>query len=289
MLKELVISMRPKQWYKNFILFISIVFSFNIQNLEMWSIVIFAFFIFCIISGGEYLINDILDVEKDKRHPEKQKRPIASGKIKITQALLFAIILICGGIVASYYINLQFMILSISYVLLILLYSLLLKHIIIVDLLVISIGFVIRAISGGVAINVFISPWLIVCTFLLALFLAIAKRRHEVVLLGYEGENHRKILKDYSTIMLDQMMSIVTAALIISYSMYTFQSLSENYYMMLTIPFAVYGVFRYLVLVHTSKFGGEAEMLFKDKGMQICMVLWGITAVAVLYKDALGL
>lgn len=288
MLKELLISMRPKQWYKNFIIFISIVFSFNIQNLEMWSIVIFAFFIFCIISGGEYLINDILDAEKDKRHPKKQKRPIASGKLKMTHALIFAIILIIGGIVASYFINIQFMILSISYVILILLYSLRLKHIVIVDLLVISIGFVIRAIAGGVAIKVLISPWLIVCTFLLALFLAIAKRRHEVVLLGDDGENHRKILKDYSTIVLDQMMSIVTAALIISYSMYTFQSISNNYYMMLTIPFAIYGIFRYLVLVHTSNFGGEAEMLFKDKGMQLCMILWGLTAIAVLYKDKLG-
>lgn len=288
MLKELVISMRPKQWYKNFIIFISIVFSFNIQNLEMWSTVISAFSIFCLLSGGEYLINDILDMEKDKKHPIKSKRPIASGRLKLSYALIFAIILIIGGIAASYLINIQFMILSISYVLLILLYSLMLKHVIIVDLLVISIGFVIRAIAGGVAINVFISPWLIVCTFLLALFLAIAKRRHEVVLLGDEGENHRKILKDYSTIVLDQMMSIVTAALIISYSMYTFQSISNNYNMMITIPFAIYGIFRYLVLVHTSNFGGEAEMLFKDKGMQICIFLWGVTAIVVLYKDKLG-
>lgn len=289
MLKELVISMRPKQWYKNFILFISIVFSFNIQNLEMWSTVILAFSIFCLISGGEYLINDILDMEKDKKHPIKRKRPIPSGKLKLSYALIFAIILIFGGIAVSYFINIQFMILSISYVLLILLYSLILKHVIIVDLLVISMGFVIRSVAGGVAINVFISPWLIVCTFLLALFLAIAKRRHEVVLLGDEGENHRKILKDYSTIVLDQMMSIVTAALIISYSMYTFQSIPNNYNMMLTIPFAIYGIFRYLVLVHTSNFGGEAEMLFKDKGMQICILLWGMTAIAVLYKDKLGL
>jgi 4-hydroxybenzoate polyprenyltransferase len=287
MLEELIITMRPKQWYKNFILFISIIFSHNIGNLEMWSIVISAFIIFCILSGGEYIINDIIDLEKDKNHPKKQKRPIASGKFKVIHALIFAIILIIGGIIASYFINIPFMILSISYVLLILLYSLLLKHIIIVDLLVISIGFVIRAIAGGVAINVIISPWLIVCTFLLALFLAIAKRRHEVILLGDEGKNHRKILSEYSTIILDQIMSITTAALIISYSMYTF--LSNNYYLMLTIPFAIYGIFRYIVLVHTSNFGGEAEMLFKDKGMQICMVLWGVTAIVVLYKGNFGL
>lgn len=286
MIKELIKTMRPNQWYKNLVLFVSIVFSLNILNPEMWSIAIVAFFIFCMLSGGEYIINDILDREKDKKHPRKQKRPIASGKFKLVHAVIFAVIFIIGGITAAYFINLQFMILSISYVLLILIYSLILKHLIIVDLLVISIGFVIRAIAGGVAINVFISPWLIVCTFLVALFLAIAKRRHEVVLLGDEGKNHRKILSDYSTIVLDQMMSISTAALIISYSMYTF--LSDNYYMMLTIPFAIYGVFRYLLLVHISNFGGEAEMLFKDRGMQVCIGLWGLTAIIVLYKDKLG-
>ncbi|MFZ3385354.1 MAG: decaprenyl-phosphate phosphoribosyltransferase [Candidatus Methanoperedens sp.] len=286
MLKELLITMRPQQWYKNLVLFVSIIFSLNIRNLEMWPIVISAFFVFCLISGGEYIINDIIDREKDKKHPKKQKRPIASGKLKLNHALLFSIILIIGGLIVSYFINIQFMILSISYILLILLYSLILKHIIIVDILVISIGFVIRAIAGGVAINVFISPWLIVCTFLVALFLAIAKRRHEVVLLGDEGKNHRKILSDYSTIALDQMMSIATAALIISYSMYTF--LSNNYYMMITIPFAIYGIFRYLLLVHSSNFGGEAEMLFKDRGMQICIVLWGVTAIGVLYIGKSG-
>src|SRR3989304_7146736 len=200
MIKELIKTMRPNQWYKNLVLFVSIVFSLNILNPEMWSIAIVAFVIFCMLSGGEYIINDILDREKDKKHPRKQKRPIASGKFKLVHAVIFAVIFIIGGITAAYFINLQFMILSISYVLLILIYSLILKHLIIVDLLVISIGFVIRAIAGGVAINVFISPWLIVCTFLVALFLAIAKRRHEVVLLGDEGKNHRKILSDYSTI-----------------------------------------------------------------------------------------
>jgi len=286
MLKELLITMRPHQWYKNLVLFVSIIFSLNIRNLQMWSIAILAFFVFCLISGGEYIINDIIDREKDRNHPKKQKRPIASGMLKLNHALLFAIILIIGGLIASYFINIQFMILSISYILLILLYSLILKHIIIVDMLVISIGFVIRAIAGGVAINVFVSPWLIVCTFLVALFLAIAKRRHELVLLGDEGKNHRKILSDYSTMVLDQMMSIATAALIISYSMYTF--LSNNYYMMLTIPFAIYGIFRYLLLVHLSNFGGEAEMLFKDRGMQICIALWGVTAIGVLYIGKSG-
>jgi 4-hydroxybenzoate polyprenyltransferase len=148
--------------------------------------------------------------------------------------------------------------------------------------LVISTGFVIRAVAGCLAIDVLISPWLIVCAFLLALFLALGKRRHELMLLGNEAKNHRKILEDYSIEMLDQMICIATGALLVSYSMYTF--LEDNNYMMLTIPFVVYGLFRYLFLVHARNFGGEVERLFKDRGMLISMILWGICVMLVLYK-----
>ena len=181
----------------------------------------------------------------------------------------------------GYVINKSFFVISISYLLLILLYSLVLKYLIIVDLLVISVGFVIRAVAGCLAVNVFISPWLIICAFLLALFLALGKRRHELVLLGAEAKGHRKILEEYSTEMLDQMISITSGALIISYSLYTF--LADNNYMMLTIPFAVYGLFRYLFLVHAKNFGGETEMIFKDNGMVLSMVLWVVLVVAILY------
>ena len=185
----------------------------------------------------------------------------------------------CWG--GAYVINKSFFVISISYLLLILLYSLVLKHLIIVDLLVISIGFVIRAVAGCLAVNVFISPWLIICAFLLALFLALGKRRHELVLLGEEAKMHRKILEEYSTEMLDQMISITSSALIISYSLYTF--LADDSYMMLTIPFAVYGLFRYLFLIHAKNFGGETEMIFKDKGMLLSMILWAILVVGILY------
>jgi 4-hydroxybenzoate polyprenyltransferase len=186
---------------------------------------------------------------------------------------------LCWG--GAYVINKSFFVISISYLLLILLYSLVLKYLIIVDLLVISVGFVIRAVAGCLAVNVFISPWLIICAFLLALFLALGKRRHELVLLGAEAKGHRKILEEYSTEMLDQMISITSGALIISYSLYTF--LADNNYMMLTIPFAVYGLFRYLFLVHAKNFGGETEMIFKDNGMVLSMVLWVVLVVAILY------
>jgi 4-hydroxybenzoate polyprenyltransferase len=282
MFDEIITSMRSQQWYKNLILFVSIIFSQNILNVEMWYTVIFAFIIFCMLSGSVYIINDIIDIESDRKHPVKCKRPIASGKFKRTHALVFAAILIIGVVAGSYLINITFLIISISYLLLILFYSLYLKHLIIVDLLVISIGFVMRAVAGGIAINVKISPWLIVCTFLLALFLALGKRRHELNLLGNNAGNHRKNLAEYSNGMLDQMISITTGALIISYSLYTF--FVENYFMMLTIPVIIYGLFRYLFLVLSRNYGGEPEILFKDKGMLICMLLWGVLTVVVLYK-----
>jgi len=281
MLKDLIISMRPKQWYKNLILFVGIVFSMNLLNVQMWLNVIAAFAIFCMLSGSEYIINDILDVEKDRKHPTKRKRLIASGELKKSHALLSAFLMIICGMGGAYVINTSFFVISISYLFLILLYSLVLKHLIIVDLLVISIGFVIRAIAGCLAINVFISPWLIICAFLLALFLALVKRRHELILLAENAKEHRRILEEYSVEMLDQMISITTGALIISYSLYTF--LADNNYMMLTIPFAIYGLFRYLFMVHARNFGGETEMIFRDKGMVLSMILWAVLVVLILY------
>jgi 4-hydroxybenzoate polyprenyltransferase len=247
----------------------------------MWLDVISAFIIFCMLSGSEYIINDIIDMEKDRKHPTKRKRPIASGELKKSHALLFTfVMIICAG-GGAYVINKSFFVISICYLLLILLYSLVLKYLIIVDLLVISVGFVIRAVAGCLAINVFISPWLIICAFLLALFLALGKRRHELILLGEEARGHRKILEEYSTEMLDQMIGITSGALIISYSLYTF--LADDNYMMLTIPFAIYGLFRYLFLVHAKNFGGETEMIFRDKGLLVCMVLWAVLVVLILY------
>jgi len=253
----------------------------NLMDLELWFTAISAFVLFCILSGSEYIINDIIDLKKDRVHPVKRNRPIASGELKIPPALLFAVLLIvCAG-VGSWLINIRFFVVSMIYFFLIILYSLIFKYIIVVDVLIVSISFVIRAVAGCVAIDVFISPWLIICTFLLALFLALGKRQHELMLLGDEAKNHRKILGGYTTRMLDQMVSITTGALITSYSMYTF--LVNDYYMMFTIPFVVYGIFRYLFLIHARNVGGEPEMLFKDKGMLVCMLLWGVLVVGVLY------
>ncbi len=285
MIKELIISMRPRQWYKNLVIFIGIIFSLNLLNFNLWIDALTAFAVFCALSGSIYIINDVLDIEKDNNHPRKRMRPIASGKLKSSNALLFSILLIILALFSAYLINILFLIAAVSFFLLILIYSLFLKQLIIVDIMVISTGFVIRAIAGCLAVGVLISPWLIICAFLLALFLAIGKRRHELVLLGEKAGSHREILNGYSTGMLDQMINITTSALIMSYSLYTF--FTGKIFIMLTIPFAFYGLFRYIFLVHKENFGGEPEMLFKDKGMLLSIILWIILVIFVIYGNTI--
>ena len=285
MIKELIISMRPRQWYKNLVIFIGIVFSLNLLNFTLWIDAISAFAVFCVLSGSIYIINDVFDIEKDKNHPKKCKRPIASGKINPTNALLFSMLLVVLALTSAYSINTLFLVSAIAFFLLILIYSLFLKEFIIVDIMIISAGFVIRAIAGCLAIGVLISPWLIICAFLLALFLAIGKRRHELVLLGENAGNHREILNGYSTEMLDQMINITTSALIMSYSLYTF--FTGKIFIMLTIPFAFYGLFRYIFLVHKENFGGEPEMLFKDKGMLLTIIFWIMLVIFVIYGNTI--
>lgn len=281
MFKEVLISMRPKQWYKNLVIFIGIVFSMNLLNLNLWIDSISAFIIFCLLSGSIYLINDVLDIKEDRKHPKKKNRPIAAGHLKPYQATFFAAIFIIIAFISAYLINFLFLVVAVVFFLLIMIYSLFLKQIIIVDLLVISIGFVIRAIAGVLAISVEVSPWLIICTFLLALFLALGKRRHELVLLGVDAHKHRKSLESFSTQLLDQMIIITTSTLIMSYSLYTF--FAGKILMMLTIPFAIYGIFRYLFLIHSEYLGGEPELLFKDRGMVVSIVLWVLIVVVVIY------
>ncbi len=287
MFKNLIISIRPKQWYKNSLLFVGIVFSANILNISMWATVILAFIYFCMLSAGEYLINDILDRERDRKHPVKSQRPIASRQLKASLALLLALLLIVLSLLGAYLtINLNFLIILASYLLLTLFYSLILKHLIIADVLAISTGFVIRATAGCLAIDVPISAWLIVCTFLLALFLSLEKRWQELVTLGDEAEAHRATLAGYSTKMLEQLIGITTGALIVSYLLYTFST--GNDAMLLTTPFAIYGLFRYLYLVHQRSFGTEPEVVFKDKAMLVNLGIWGLLVVSIILYSILA-
>jgi 4-hydroxybenzoate polyprenyltransferase len=287
MLREIFITMRPKQWYKNLVIFIGIAFSLNLLNIKLWLIVISAFFIFCLLSGSIYLINDVLDIEKDRKHPKKRERPLPSGKLKPNQAIIAAITFTLIALLGSYLINLPFFIISLAYFLLIMLYSLYLKNFIIVDIMIISTGFVMRAVAGALAISVIVSPWLIICAFLLALFLALGKRRHELFILGDKVNEHRQSLNSFSTEMLDQMIIITTSTLIMSYSLYTF--FTGKLLMMITIPFAFYGIFRYLFLIHSQNMGGEPEMIFKDKGMVLSIVLWALVVFLVLYVNIGGI
>ncbi len=281
MIKELLISMRPWQWYKNLVIFVSLVFSHNLFNMSMLSDAFFAFLIFCLISGSDYIINDAVDSERDKIHPKKKGRPIASGRLERNHALMFAGFILLMSFVWSYYLNAMFFVISAVFVILHNAYNFYLKNVVIVDVLMISANFVIRAIAGGVAIGVFVSPWLIVCTFLLALFLALGKRRHEIAILGNEASKHRKILSEYTTEMIDQMTGVTLSALIVSYMLYTF--LTSNIYLMITVPFAIYGVFRYQYLVHVKNFGGETELVFMDWAMILDLILWFAAAVVILY------
>jgi len=272
---------RPKQWYKNLLLFVGLVFSRNLTDADMVLSSVLGFLAFCAISGAVYILNDIVDRDRDKAHPKKSMRPIPSGRMSLAQAAVYGALLAICGLAAAFTIGTLFVFSALAYAAVAISYSLLLKNVVILDAIVVAVGFVVRALAGTLAIDVPVSPWLIICVFLLALFLAFGKRRHELAVLGDDAADHREILGHYSTRMVDDMMLIATSTLIMAYSMYTF--LATNQYMMLTIPFATFGVLRYLFLVHDSGEGGEPELIFKDVPTVVNMALWLLAVVAILY------
>jgi 4-hydroxybenzoate polyprenyltransferase len=241
-----------------------------------------AFLTFCIISGVAYIINDIADVERDREHPKKRNRPIASGKLGVKEAAISAIILALGSLAASFYLNLFLGLIVLAYFLLNLSYSFCLKNIIIIDVFIIASGFVFRAIAGAAAIQVKISPWLVISTLFLALFLALSKRRAELTLLAKEAPGHRSILREYSFSLLDQMIMVTSTVSIVSYALYTFGSVHSDK-LMWTIPFVVYGIFRYMYLINQKGKGGSLEeILFNDKPFLINIILWLATVGFIL-------
>lgn len=276
-------SMRPKQWTKNLILFAGLIFSQKIMQEGFVLKTFFAFVIFCLLSGSVYLINDMVDVEKDRKHPKKRYRPLASGNLSIKTAVTATIFLTVFSLISAFELRTIFGAVSLAYFLLTLSYSFKLKNIVIIDVIVIALGFTLRAIAGAVVIAVNISPWLLVCTFLLALFLALTKRRHELILLDDKAQSHRKILDEYQPEMLDQMISVVTSSIVMAYSLYTFTA-GHSIYLMGTIPFVVYGIFRYQYLAHSTDIGGTPEnALLKDPPMVINILLWVISCLVILY------
>ncbi len=280
--------MRPKQWSKNLLLFVGIIFSQNILQIPLFLKSLAAFGLFCIISGSIYLLNDIADIESDRVHPLKSQRPLASGKLKVWVATVVLTILISASIPLSFILDFQFGIVVLAYFLSILAYSLVLKHVVILDVMIVTLGIVLRAIAGAVVIHVKISSWLLICAIFLALFLTLSKRRHELVLLGNNSGNHRKSLIEYNPYLLDQMIAVVTASAVISYALYTtsYETVSKfgTRNLMFTLPFVIYGIFRYLYLVHQKNMGGNPELIFiQDRSMIINILLYCLVVIFVLY------
>lgn len=282
-IKGLIKLMRPKQWIKNVFVLAALIFSKRMFDVLSLKEALFAFILFCGISSSVYIINDIADIENDRKHPKKKLRPLPSGLIKKRHAAILFFILVLTSSVLSFLINVNFSIIVLSYFIINLAYTFYLKNIIIIDVMVIAIGFVLRVIAGAEAIGVASSPWLLLCTLLLSLFLAITKRKNEVIVLDDNAKSHRNVLDEYSVKLLDNMLSIVTSSTIIAYSLYTFYA-GKGYYMMITILFVIYGIFRYQYLVDSKTFGGSPEMaFFEDKPFLINGVLYCITVILILY------
>jgi 4-hydroxybenzoate polyprenyltransferase len=282
-------SLRPRQWTKNVLVLAGIVFGRRLFDPQAVARAGLAFAVFCILSGVVYLINDVADRDLDRGHPLKMQRPVAAGALSVTAAIGIAGVLAAVGLGGAALLGRQFLMLATTYVVMFVLYSTYLKHFAIVDVLVIALGFVLRAAAGAVAVNVEISHWLLVCTLLLALFMALGKRRHELVLLADVATLHRRSLREYEPGLLDQMIAITAASALIAYVFYTTSPETElrfgTHLLGLTIPFPVYGIFRYLYLIHRQDGGGSpADTLLLDRPLLACVVLWGLFAVSIIYR-----
>jgi 4-hydroxybenzoate polyprenyltransferase len=282
-------SLRAGQWTKNLLLFAGLVFGGRLLDPAAVAAAALAFAVFCALSSAGYLFNDVRDRDADRRHPLKQSRPIASGELASSTAMLAAGVLAAAGLAAAALIAPAFAFVAAAYGALLVLYSVALKNIVIIDVLVIAGGFVLRAIGGAVAVRVPFSAWLLVCTTLLALFLGLSKRRHELMLLGDAAVDHRRILHEYSPYLLDQMIAVVTASTLIAYTFYAISAETAARLgtprLGLTIPFVLYGIFRYLYLVHQKHGGGSpAALLLTDRPLLACVGLWIATVVVLLYS-----
>ncbi|HLE89899.1 MAG TPA: decaprenyl-phosphate phosphoribosyltransferase [Anaerolineales bacterium] len=287
MLKALIKAMRPRQWTKNGFVFFALIFDKQLFLLEPFLRTLEGFFLFCLISSAVYLLNDISDIEADRQHPEKKHRPLASGELSIGVAQGAAFILALTSVSLGYLLEPVFAGMIALYFIINQLYSRWLKHVPILDVLIISSGFVLRVAAGVALITVErFSPWLYMLTILFSLYIALGKRRAEMDLLAQEASAHRKVLDGYTIPLLDQYITIVSGMTIVAYSLYTFSApnLPENHSMMLTIPFVVYGIFRYLQLIQTGHAAGAPdEVALKDRPLQFTVLLWGLAVIAVFY------
>jgi 4-hydroxybenzoate polyprenyltransferase len=287
MLISILKTMRPKQWTKNVFVFAGLVFDGQLLQVGPFIQTLIGFILLCFASSTVYIINDIADIEEDKQHPKKRQRPLASGRLSIRVAGIATTVLGVATLALSFFLNRWFGALVLTYILINLLYSFRLKHVPIIDVFIVASGFVLRVGAGVMLITVErFSPWLYVCTTLLALFLGFGKRRAELSLLADKANTHRKVLDGYTISFLDQLIIIVSATTIMAYSLYTFtaENLLGNQLMMLTIPFVVYGIFRYLYLIHVEDAGGAPdEVLLTDIPFFTTIIGWGLLVMLILY------
>ena len=281
-------SLRPQQWVKNGFVFAALIFSRGLTDWNRSWTVALAAITFCLISSCVYLVNDILDAPEDRHHPTKKLRPIASGRLSVEAAAIMAILLGGVSLAAAWVLDPPFFLVVAVYAGINLLYSWFLKNVVLLDVFVVGAGFVLRVIGGGVVIHVEISPWLIVCTTLLALFIALSKRRHELVLLRENASNHRSILAKYTPYFLDQLIAVVTASTVVSYALYTLSpdvhSKFPGKHLEFTIPFVLFGIFRYLYLVHQNEGGGNpTRLLFTDPVLLSVVLMWAASVVFIIY------
>jgi 4-hydroxybenzoate polyprenyltransferase len=287
MLGAILRSMRPRQWVKNLFVFGGVVFSGRLFTPAVWTATV-AFVIFCGLSGAIYLLNDVADRDKDRRHPDKSRRPIAAGRLSVGAAVVAAVTLIVVGLSAAVWLSRPFALAALAYVLLLSAYSAWLKHVVIVDVLAVAVGFVLRAAGGALVIGAAISGWLLICTVLLALFLALGKRRNEALALQADAGRHRPILAEYSPGFLDQMISVVTASTVTAYALYTMspETVARFHTSLLpvTLPFVLYGIFRYLYLLYHRQLGGNpTDMVMRDPALLLNTALWLLVVLLIIY------
>lgn len=287
MLKAIIKELRINQWIKNLFVLIPLVFDRQLLRPDSFLKSMLGFFLFCFVSSSVYIINDIMDIEADKKHPKKRFRPIASGKIQISFAWVLAIIFVVISLGIAFFLSRNFALILAIYFLINLGYSLRLKHYPLIDVMILAAGFVLR-VAGGVSLLVVerFSPWLYVVTTLFALFLGLGKRRGELVTVQNNDHSQRKVLDGYTIQLLDQLITIVSATTIVAYSLYTFSApnLPENHAMMLTIPFALYGIFRYIYLIQVKNEGGAPdELVLVDRPLQITFLLFVLSILIIFY------
>ncbi len=285
--RALIGALRPRQWTKNGLVFIALAFTLNLQQPGLLVRSLAAFVSFCALSSAGYLLNDVMDVEADRAHPTKRRRPVAAGQVSIGLALGLGIVLAVGGLALAFRINLMTGLLALAYGALTAVYSVSLKHLVLLDIFGIAGGFVLRAAAGATAIDVPISPWLYIATLLGALLIALGKRRTELETLGVEAAiGHRRNLESYTIEFIDQLILVISSAALMTYALYTFsaENLPKNHSMMLTIPVVLYGLFRYLFLVREGDTGAAPEeLLYRDRPLLLAVVVWGLLAVTILY------